>query len=586
MWEPADVEKAIAEHPHEAADAMAALPLESGARRINIAALRLASETTPLSLEELWVASLDNLGLLEDFVLALAARGVPIDLGSIPVDETTVTDKEFDRFLNAARAFRCRITKDGRVVGSGVLVGPTTVLTAWHVIARASPDQPQEPWPEIEVVLANKKSMKAHVPAAYFSKCSVDEFKSRFPRSDRDVADLHDVAVLRLARPAGALLGTAKLPESPVEYKANRPMFLVHYPDGQDRGIGVGAITRIRNLNARWSHTIGTKGGSSGGGCFDVSRTLIGIHQGLDSRRRGRLVPISRFYDKLREIVANDEAPRRMWSLDETPDGEFIVGRQGFFEAFAMVRRNRRVRGIRIKRANAAGDLSGIPFSFHMLEQMTARIPELRLVRVSFETLLTDVADEIARRVSDTGIAVDPVSPAAGVADGQSAPEAVGADRGRRVAALIDRKCAELGVQAWIFIEHPAIVFGDSLRSALEAFVDASLQLDNIRLVIAGYEAVAMAGQDFYAEPNPPDEGGRGLMTELIAGFRASDVRLFLSDAAAAAGKTVSKERLDELVEEALDGLPNTNGVYEPWVAADVADRLRKPVLEFFGRDQ
>ena len=295
-------------------------------------------------------------------------------------------------------------------------------------------------------------------------------------------------------------------------------------------------------------------------------------------------MPVARFYDDLRVAVANDEAPARIWSLDESPEGEFVIGRQRFFEAFAAVHRNPRARGIRIKRADAAGDLSGLPFSFRMLERMVARNPRMRLIRVSFEAAVNDVADEIARRAADAGMGTGPIGPALGVADGQTAPEAVGADRGRRVATLINQKAAELGFELWIFVDHPQIVFGDEARSAFEGFIDSALQCENIRLVIAGYEAVALPGQDFYEEPYPADQGARGLMVDILTGFRQLDVQLFLGDAVRAGGTPLSPERQNELVAEALAGLANENGVYPPWSGVDVANRLRPELRKLFGK--
>jgi V8-like Glu-specific endopeptidase len=581
MWEPADIEKAVAEHPEVASAALKALGLELNLTMPDMAVFR-SLETDMVTAEGLLVDWLSRQEALESFARALSSRGLAIDLNPPRIGASSIPNEQLAKFAREANAFGCRIRKGDKIVGSGVLVGPNTVLTAWHVIA---PNGPPQLAPAIEVILSDDKRIRARPPAAYESQCSARERANLFPASDAEVQDLHDVAVLRLERPAGALLGTAKLPDTPASYVRNGAILVVHYPKGRKVGVGTGSLNKIRNLTARWSHTVeDTREGSSGGGCFDATLTLLGIHQGKDPRGQGRLVPASCFYNQLRDIVVNDQAPPRMWSLDGTPEGEFVIGRQAFFEAFSTVRRYPRVRGIRIKRANAAGGLSGLPFTYEILEQLVARRTDLRLMRLSFEALVDDVANEIARRATEAGIEVKPIPPKAGVADGQSAPEGVGADRGRRVAALIDAKAAELGIEVWIFIDHPAIAFGDAPRSTLEAFVDASIRHDHIRLAIAGFEAVALPGEDFYGPPEPPDMGVRGLINEILAGFRPSDVRLFLTDAAAAAGKTVSDERLDELVEESLDELPNINGVYEPWSAADVAKRLRKPVSKWFGK--
>jgi V8-like Glu-specific endopeptidase len=589
MWSRAKIKRAIAEFPHEAADALSAIQLDPTARRIDPAALQAAAEQLNMKVERLWVEALENNRLLSSFAKALEARGLKLDTKPVAIDEdavriedTNIDGEKLASFANIASSFGCRIRREGDVVGSGVLVGPTTVVTAWHVVAPARPDLPQEPWPKIEVILSDGRKVKAHVPAAYQSMCSLEEFANQFPKSDQSVAGLHDVAVLRLAHPVGALLGSARLPENPVEYRTRNSILLLHYPEGKEVGIGVGSILKVRSLTARWGHSIRTEGGSSGGGCFNSELALVGIHQGRDPRQRGRMVPTSYYLDDLRRIVANDEAPPRMWSLDETPNGEFVIGRQGFFEAFAAARRNARVRGIRVKRAMAAGDLSGLPFSYLMAERLTARRSDMRIVRLSFEALVPDVANEIARRASAAGIPVGTIEPAAGVADGQSAPEAVGADRGREAAIRIDRTAGLRGLQVWVFVDHPAIAFGDEQRSALEAFIDQSINLENIRLIIAGFEAVPLPGQEFYATPDPGSDGGRGLLTEILTGFQRSDVRAFLIDAATAAGIKLSDNRLDKMVDDALRDLSDEGGYYAPWIAGQVVERLREPVARLF----
>jgi hypothetical protein len=582
MWDAADIAEAVDDHPQVAADALGAVMLDSTLPRLEAAGLTAAAQAFGRDIGEFWVEQLEARQELPSFARALATRGVAIDFGAVNLAATNIPPDKLSRFTGQATAFRCRIRRDGEIVGSGTLIGPTAVLTAWHVIARAGPNQPQEPWPKIEVELADGRRLPAVMPALFASPSTPDEYGSRLPSNDAGFDDANDVAVIRLSRPAGALLGAAALPPQPAHYVPSATVLVVHYPDGQDPGIGIGSMAKIRGLTVRWAHSVGARPGSSGGGCFDSSLTLAGIHQGKDPRGRGRLVPSARFLEKVREIAANDQAPPRMWSLDGTPDGDFVIGRQAFFEAYALARGNGRVRGIRIKRADAAGDLGGLSFSFRMLEQMTARSPQTLLCRISFEALIPDLADDIVRRAVSAGVEVPPIPEAQGVAHGQTAPEAVGADRGRRAATALDARAAELDIQLWFFIDHPAIAFGDSMRAALEGFIDQALRLPRLRIAIAGFEAVALPGLEFQAPPNPPDIGAPGLMADVITGFGASDVRLFLADAAAAASHPLDAAVIDQRVTDALAGIDNVNGIYEPWRAAAVAERLRPVVRDFF----
>ncbi|MCE7796377.1 serine protease [Sphingobium sufflavum] len=588
MWTPDDIANAIVDHPQEATDVLAALQLEDHGPPLEAEGLNAAARMLGREVGQFWVEQIEGRGALAGFAAGLATRGVAIDFGQVDLEATHVNSGGLNAFTERARGFRCRIIRDSEVAGSGVLIGPTTVLTAWHVVSPREPGQPPDPRPRIMVSLSDGRTVGALPMPLFESPCSPREFAGFAPKDDAETANACDVAVIRLERPVGALLGAAALPGTPASYRPNASMFLIHYPDGAeagaaaDDGVGVGAISRLRRVRSRWSHSIGTRKGSSGGGCFDASFTIAGVHQGKDNQVQGRLIPTAQFHAQVREVMVQDQAPDRMWSLDGTAEGEFVINRQAFFEGFAAARRPGRVRGIWIRRANAAGDLSGLPFSFRMLDRMVARSPDTRQCRISFEALVPDIADEIARRVHDSGIAVEPIAPRAGVSTGESAPEAVGADRGRRVAEMIDRSAAALGVQLWLFIDHPMVAFGDDARAALEGFIDQAMRLPNLRLVIAGFEAVSLPGLGFTSAPFPIDVGAPGLMLDIIAGFTANSVRLFLLDAAAAAGKALSTTEVDGLIAQALDGLPQVNGVYEPWLAADVGVRLRPAIRGWF----
>ncbi len=582
MWAPADIAEAVDAHPDVAADALGAVMLDGTGPKLEAAGLTAAAKMFGRDVGDFWVEQLQGRSALESFARALSVRGIAIDFGALDLSSSNIDPVALAKFMPAATAFRCRIWKDGQIAGSGTLIGPTLVMTAWHVIARAAPDQPQEPWPAIAVELSDGRKLGAIMPPVVASPVSLDEYANRMPANDDGFGECSDVAVLRLQRPAGALLGAAAMPRAPAGYKPSAAVLIIHYPDGQDVGIGIGSMGKIRGLTARWSHSVAAAPGSSGGGCFDASLTLAGIHQGKDPRGAGRLVPTARFFANVRDAAIADQAPPRMWSLDGTPEGDYVIGRQAFFEAYALARGQARVRGVRVKRADAAGDLAGLSFSFAMLAAMTARSPETRQCRISFETLIPDLADDIISRAKTAGVDVAPIMDEQGVAQGQSAPEAVGADRGRRAATAIDAKAAELGLQLWFFIDHPAIAFGDGMRAALEGFIDQALKLPQLRLVVAGFEAVAVPGLEFPVPPSPPDIGAPGLMTDYITGFGESDVRLFLADASAAAGKPLSAERTNELVAQGLAGIANVNGIYDPWAAAKVAAQLRPAVLAMF----
>jgi V8-like Glu-specific endopeptidase len=601
----AALEAAIRDHELAAADALMSIQLGAATQRIDFEGLRVAAQLTgrAATFQAFVVEQIAALGLMRPFTVALAARGAALPDGweaalaaqdkageadEAGEDEAAEGDGEDDesdaelrrsnlvdigKFEDRARALRCRIFVNGNAGGSGFLVGPSTVMTAWHVIAPADGAANAR----IEVALADGQRIPAFLPIDIFSKCSASELASRLPANDDEVADLHDVAVLTLKRPAGAALGIARLADDP-QLRSNDTAIVAHFPEGKDFGLGVGGFRKLRGLTSRWGHTAKTRAGSSGAACFDATYRVVGVHQGrLPASRRGRLVPVNRFPKTVLDRIARDEAPPALWSLDGTVEGALVVGRQAFFQGFAAASRaSTRVRGIRIKRVDAAADLSGIPFSYLMLEQMVARAIDTRVLRISFESVVHDLADEIARRAADIGLDIGEIAAAGGVGASQSTPEAVAADRSRRAAAALDALAGTRGLRLWIFLEHPSVVFGDELRAAFEGFIDHALRAPNLRLVVAGYEAVSIPGLEFGSAAGLGDDGLPGLLVEYIEGFTQGDVEALIRGAAAAFGRELSQDLVSERAEEALDTIgPGTNGLYDAWRAGEVVEALR-----------
>ncbi len=602
------LETAVRDQELIAADALMSIQLGTASQRIEFEGLRTASQLVGrgAAFEAFVIEQIEAFKLTRPFAMALAARGVALpegweaafavdDVADVPDEEEgeEEDDDESDatlrrsnlvdvgKFEDRARAFRCRIFVNNKVAGSGFLVGPSTVMTAWHVIRGASGDAKGR----IEVLLADGQRIPAFLPVDIYSECSPSELQDRLPANDDEVAELHDVAVLTLKRPAGAALGIARLAEA-VKLRSNDTVIVAHFPEGKDFGLGFGAFKKLRGLNNRWGHTAKTRRGSSGAACFDSSYRVAGVHQGRAPKpRRGRLVPVSRFPGTVLDRIARDEAPPDLWSLDGTVEGPLVLGRQGFFQGFAAASRaSTRVRGLRIKRINAAADLSGIPFSYSMLEQMVARALDTRVLRISFESVVHDLADEIARRSAEIGFDIGNVASEDGVGAGHSTPEAMAADRARRAAGSLDALAGAGGLRLWIFFEHPSVVFGDELRSALEGFVDRALKSPNLRLVIAGYEAVSLPGIEFGGTAGLGDDGPPGLAVEYIEGFTRSAVEALIRKAAAAFGQEPSQDLVAERADEALEKIgPGVNGVYDTWHAAEVGEALR-PALRRFAR--
>jgi hypothetical protein len=153
--------------------------------------------------------------------------------------------------------------------------------------------------------------------------------------------------------------------------------------------------------------------------------------------------------------------------------------------------------------------------------------------------------------------------------------EAAAADRARRAATLLDAAASRACVRLWVFLEHPSAVFGDALRVGFEAFVDQALRLDNLRLVVAGYEALTVPGQEFRYATDADHDGAPGLMMEFLDGFRREDVEHLFRTAADDLRVEIGNDLVWDLADRVLDGLTARNGVYPSEAARDVVAAAR-----------
>ncbi len=585
MWTEDDIEVAVSAFPAEAADALEACQLGADGHLLTAAGLKAAAAALGHPQGHFWVAMLKSSNLLPAFAAALHARDVPIDLGEPPIDTTHMSFEATKRFADQASGFRCQVYRDGVFSGSGVLIGPSTVLTAWHVIGPTLNYAPTGPYPSISVQLSDGRRLRAMISDN--SPCSKCEFEQFLPANDNEVTDFHDVALLQLEAPAGAQLGFASLVDAPPNHSPKTPLFLVHYPAGADLGIGFGATEKIPLLTSRIGHTILTQSGSSGGGCFDTKAKLIGVHQGKrPNNERGRYVPIGRFLTMAKTRIAADIAPPEMWSIDGTAKADLVIGRRDFFRAYAAALAPGPVRGIRVKRSDARADSSGMGFSYQILAGLVARVSDQRLCRITINDHASDFGAETIRRIRDLGLAVDDLEIRAGVAPGESAPEAVGADRGKQAADLADRAAERANVQLWLFIDpEPEIGFDDEQRACLEGFVERALLNKRLRLVIAGYEAAPLPGFEYDSGFIPAD-GPVGFMTDYLTDFRRADVEELLRLASKAAGKELISDQREAFVAESLGGLNDVNGRYAIWQARIVAAALKPNIEAMFSGEE
>ena len=257
----------------------------------------------------------------------------------------------FFRGLNIGMRWTVKIMVDGVFQGTGILIGPHLVLTAWHVVrslfdpdpnpARQNRFVPKNGSGNVHHRLAVEfddltglfdaqaapvvpKRFQAHVKwCAVHSECHPDELKNTFPLDLKELKDYWDYAVLRLVKTPGLERRWASLDARAVVPAANAKILVFQYPAGQpmrfdDNVVVAPAATMTAGVipQLRFLHKANAVGGSSGGPCFDRQFMLFGLHQGnWSSGAEGqevvnRGVPILRIKEHIQESIRELPAPR------------------------------------------------------------------------------------------------------------------------------------------------------------------------------------------------------------------------------------------------------------------------------------
>jgi Trypsin-like peptidase domain len=583
MLDKADIADAIEQYPKEAADALLSVQIGSQAP-VTLQALAAAAKHLKRDPEDLAADEVERLGLTVPFAHALRAHGVPIAVEKLEFEDVNINPAALQSFIPRAEAFRCRVLTNTGIGGSGCLIGPSLVMTAWHVVASAPPGT-KNPTPAqpIEVLLSDGTRHRTAAKPQYESACTDLEYKSGFPTDDAAFNGFDDVALIKLERPEGIRLGYASLPARCLKVISRSNILVLHFPDGRDKGWGVGRIEKIRRITARWRHDVPTSSGSSGGPCFNVRLELVGLHQGKWPPN-GRLVPLGRFLDKIRPLVEQDVAPPTLWSLDGTPQGQLVIGRDLFFETVAAASRpTTRVRGLRIKRRDPQRQgTTGLAFSAEMLSRTLKRnFGAHSLLRINFEPPYGDLIDEIRRRAEFEDVRIPRVEAGPGVRRGETTAEATANDRAKVLARELNAASEHDQRLLWFFFENPAVGLTDAERIAFEAFLGAALKEPRLRLVLAGYETVTTPGEEFESSRVADVDGGPGLVVEYFGWFQRNDVEQLLRRASQDMGAAVPAAVITDRANQVLQRLEPVNGQYSAGDLKPVSERIVTH-LEYF----
>ncbi|QJF51030.1 trypsin-like serine peptidase [Roseobacter ponti] len=442
------------------------------------------------------------------------------------------------RFALRASAFRCRVEVDGEEAGSGAFISKTLVLTAAHVVEKAiAAHQGAEngtgagPVPAIMIRASDGQRYSAR--PVWSSPVHDDERSGLLPPAH--ATDTHkDVALLRVNLPLGLSYGYCDLPGEAIDWTGARLMTLVHYPEGNRRGLTRGRVHRDSPQDIRLRHDVDTMGGSSGGLAFDRNLQFIGVHQGRWDAFR-RLVPHGQFGDHpdFVSAISRDQPRRYLWSLNDDIDSPLIIGRRTFFTGLShmLEEPGSNLRGIWVRRVNTSS-MTGLSFSFGMLEAFLQNRthPGDPVTRNLCRRIPTGLEDtDLTGTLADAFPGMAAVAAHAGVGPDETSDAAAERERAVRVAQALQQAAAAQDATFWIFFEPPP----DNKLSAaaltqFEHLAEWIVTHRNLRLILAGFEQYALAPLQFQNTGEADTARRPGLLVDQLNNFDDEDVRVTL----------------------------------------------------------
>lgn len=570
------------------ADVDAALQIALGTG-MTATTIKVASMIDEAKLPSRIVEILTHHDAMLTFEAALNRRRAPPRPSEFLAD-THLDPQAAKRFFERTVSARCRILVDGHFQGSGCLVGPSLVLTAAHVVTS---NVTLDEIPDIAVRFYDGKLEKVlAVPAAWAAFADLDTVPEGAATPPFNYENKDDFVLLKLARPSGTRYANVQLPENCWSGTVGAIIFILHFPDGEEKGVGTGKLVAVTDPAERWRYDAQTASGSSGGPCFNSRFSLIGIHQGKWPPGR-RLVPLPRFIDRIRPLVANDHAPQYLWSLNGTPLGHLVIGRDDLFHAFQRMSRPKTLlRGLRVRRMRPEGSAVGLEFTIQILTTLAERNAANGIGLLSYTwpgqmDFSFDLLNSLEAAFISAGW-LDPADEGTGAPDGARIGET---DRAGAMLARAEYLARAIHVKAerksrirWLAIMNPDEGPVGQSREALEAIGRAFLLWPTLRIVLIGLETVTTPGDEYAIDSSEPasPSARAGFLTEWFGEYLRSDVVQTILRAAKDAGRPEDETVAMALADAALHGLPKVAAAYSVDSLPELSQRLRQQLAPWF----
>jgi hypothetical protein len=420
----------------------------------------------------------------------------------------------------------CRIDIDGEQAGTGVLVAPTFVATAAHVIYDlVETVDGQRPRPKagslgrltlyfgdaedfVDGRVGDGRPIRPsnlkpapllHEWLAYISLPTSNERSKSFDIND--VAGIGmpdgpwDLALIELAKPPRPEFVGAACHRLPLAGTMEVGLHVLHHPNGgYARGMpllwSVGRVTGTLGTPGqhpvRLLHDANTAPGSSGAPCFNDNWEIVGLHQaGLragaiqDPYGPNRAVPVYHWLDRLEEIGARASTPY-LAELDDVAPAHPVLGRRPTQDRIwrAMHDRASRIERLFVIRGEAG---MGKSFTARLIKALVRGRGDL-VIEVDVRNVQGDDAPSFINALKAA------LAPPAGPAVG---PPHSGA--GDRAAAADGTGMAVPDPEAPVLTMPARIVRNEAVPALLDAFEFLKSRTEHLWLVLDGFEAANLA---------------------------------------------------------------------------------------------